>query len=59
MYIEKVTHQLGKKHRVRVATSDGIEQLIILAGGALRVSAENFQREVEEVKEEIRKFITK
>jgi len=59
MYIEKVTHQLGKKHRVRVATSDGIEQLIILAGGALRVSAENFQREVKEVKEEIRKFIAK
>lgn len=57
MYIERVTHQLGKKHRVRVATSDRVEQIIILAGGALRVSAEEFQREVNLKKEEIRSFI--
>ena len=30
MYIERVTHELGKQHRVRVATSDGLEQIIIL-----------------------------
>ena len=57
MYIERVTHELGKKHRVRVATSDGTEQLIILAGGALRVSAESFFKEVEAVKKEIRDFL--
>ena len=33
-YIEKVTHELGKKHRVRVATSDALEQIIILGHGA-------------------------
>ena len=31
MYIEKITHEIGKKHRVRVATSDNLEQIIILA----------------------------
>ena len=42
MYIEKVTNSLknetGKNHRVRVATSDGTEQIIILGNGAYRVS---------------------
>ena len=33
-YIEKVTLELGKRHRVRVATSDALEQIIILAWGA-------------------------
>ena len=46
-YIEKTTYELGKKHRVRVATSDGAEQLIILGHGALRLSASAFKAEVE------------
>ena len=33
MYIEKTSHQLAKRHRVRVVTSDGLEQLIILGNG--------------------------
>ena len=45
-YIEKATLDLSKKHKVRVATSDGMEQLIILGNGALRVSAEEFRQEV-------------
>lgn len=57
MYIEKVTHELGKKHRVRVATSDNLEQLIILGNGATRISASEFKKEVEAAEEEIRKFI--
>lgn len=48
-YIEKVTYDLGKKHRVRVATSDYAEQLIILGHGALRLSASTFREEVERV----------
>lgn len=48
-YIEKVTYALGKKHRVRVATSDGVEQLIILGHGALRLSASAFHQEMEMV----------
>lgn len=57
MYIEKVTYELGKKHRVRVATSDGLEQIIILGHGALRVSARSFQMEVEEAEKQIRSFL--
>ena len=57
MYIERVTHELGKKHRVRVATSDGLEQIIILGHGALRMSAENFRMEVDQVEKAIRDFL--
>lgn len=53
MYIEKVTRTLGKKHRVRVATSDGVEQIIILGGGAIRVSAQEFLKEVKDVEKAI------
>ena len=47
-YIEKATYELGRHHRVRVATSDGTEQLIILGHGALRLSARAFRAEVEQ-----------
>ncbi len=57
MYIEKVTHELGKKHRVRVATSDNLEQLIILGAGAVRVSAAEFEKEVCDTEEEIRRYL--
>jgi len=57
MYIEKVTFELGKKHRVRVATSDGLEQIIILGHGALRVSAKTFEMEVNEAEKQIRSFL--
>lgn len=54
MYIEKTTKQIAKKHRVRVATSDGLEQMIILGHGASRMSAEAFREEVERVNGRIR-----
>ena len=54
MYIEKVTYQIGKERRVRVATSDGTEQLIILGHGALRVSARAFKEEIENANGQIR-----
>ena len=57
MYIEKATRKLGGKHRVRVATSDRLEQLIILGSGAQRVSATEFQAEVEETEKAIRSHI--
>ncbi len=59
MYIERVTHELGKKHKVRVATSDGLEQVIILGHGALRVSAENFLTEVRQAEDAIREYLQK
>ena len=48
-YIERTTYEIGKHHQVRVATSDGAEQLIILGHGALRLSATTFKAEVEQV----------
>ncbi len=56
-YIERVSHQLAKSHRVRVATSDGQEQLIILGGGAIRLSANGLLAEVREAERQIREFI--
>lgn len=58
MYIEKVTHTLGRQHRVRVATSDGMEQIIILGHGATRVSARAFRAEIEAADAAIRAFLT-
>ncbi len=52
-YIERATYEIGKKHRVKVATSDGPEQLIILGHGALRLSASNFRQELEQVQGQI------
>ncbi len=48
-YIEKTTYRLAGRRRVRVATSDGIEQLIILGHGAERISARLFEEEVRQV----------
>ena len=58
MYIEKTSHKLAKNHKVRVVTSDGLEQLIILGNGALRVSSRAFWEEVNEAEEEIREIIS-
>ena len=57
MFIEHVTHEIGKDRRVRVATSDGMEQIIILGHGALRVSARMFHEEVQQVEIEIKQLI--
>ena len=58
MYIEKVSHKLAKSNKVRVVTSDALEQLIILGGGALRVSSREFLSEVQQAEEDIRKIIS-
>ena len=52
-YIERATYEIGRHHHVRVATSDGAEQLIILGHGALRLSATTFKAEVEQVSGQI------
>ncbi len=57
MYIEKVSHKLSKDCRVKVATSDGLEQIIILGAGALRVSAREFLEEVKRVEKAIDELI--
>lgn len=57
-YIEKVSHELSKNHRVRVATSDGLEQIIILGNGAMRISAREFHEQYINADKAIREFIT-
>lgn len=61
MYIEKVTYALGrdpvKKRRVRVATSDNLEQTIILGHGSTRISAGMFYDEVKRVEARISEMI--
>ena len=59
MYIEKVTHNIARDNKVRVVTSDGMEQIIIMGNGALRVSSNSFRDEVKQVEQEIRAIIEK
>lgn len=56
-YIERVTHSLSKNHRVRVATSDGVEQMIILGNGAMRISANEFRKRCEAAESAIKEYI--
>ncbi len=50
-YIERTTYRIGKKYHVRVATSDRLEQMIILGNDAFRVSARDLKAEIEEADE--------
>ncbi len=56
-YIERISHDLAKNSKVRVATSDGAEQNIILGSGALRVSAAELHEEIKEAEKAIRDYI--
>ena len=53
-YIERTVHKIGRKHNVTVATSDGLEQIIIMGQGAARISARGFKEEVESAKKQLR-----
>ncbi len=53
-YIEKTVHELGRKYRVTVATSDGLEQVIIMGQGANRLSASGLRELVELTSRELR-----
>ena len=57
MYIERTTYDIARRNRVRVATSDNLEQIIILGHGATRVSANEFRMEVEGVNKHIREIL--
>ncbi len=58
MYIEQASYDLSKKHRVRVATSDGMEQLIILGHGSERLSATELKWEVEQADRHLREVLS-
>ena len=53
-YIEKTVHKIGRQHKVTVATSDGLEQIIILGQGAQRMSAKGLQKEIQDSEELLR-----
>ena len=52
-YIEKFAHDMGKKHRVTVANSDGLEQVIIRSQGCLLMSANDLEEDMERVSRQI------
>lgn len=54
-YIEKLAHQMGRTNQVTVATSDGLEQLIIRGQGCRLLSARDLKEEIEYVNQEIRR----
>ena len=53
-YIERTVHKIGRKHNVTVATSDGLEQIIIMGQGAARISARGFKEEIASAKQQMR-----
>ena len=53
-YIEKTVHDMDKKHDVTVATSDGLEQIIVFGEGAARLSARELYEEVMAASEDMR-----
>ena len=56
-YIERTTHELSKNYRVQVATSDRMEQLIIIGNGAMRISADAFRKEVDRTEAVMRELM--
>lgn len=53
-FIEKFAHQNGKKYDVTVATSDGLEQIIIRGAGCGLISAREFKEEIERASNNLR-----
>ena len=53
-YIEKTVHEIAKKHHVSVATSDAMEQMIIIGQGARRISARDLLEEIKITNQEMR-----
>jgi predicted RNA-binding protein with PIN domain len=56
-YIEKTAKLLSRDYKVTVATSDGLEQLIIFGSGALRMPVRILQKEVEDIEHNISQML--
>lgn len=54
-YIERTAHEIGRKYQVTVATSDGLEQIIIRGQGCVMMSARELKEEIERINAEIRR----
>ncbi|HCT16134.1 MAG TPA: translation elongation factor G, partial [Ruminococcaceae bacterium] len=57
VYIERLISEIGKNDRVRVVTSDNLIQLSAVRFGVLRMSAAEFEREVDSVHAKIGRFL--
>ena len=53
-YIEKTAHEIGRRYKVTVATSDGTEQVIIRSQGCLLLSARDLREEIDRTMKELR-----
>lgn len=56
-YIEKFAHENAKKYHITVATSDGLEQIIIRGEGCRLLSARDFEAEIQRVEMEIKAYM--
>lgn len=52
-WIEKFTHENQEKYRIRVITSDALEQMIAMGHGAMRISSREFLSELDDTRKEI------
>ena len=52
-YIEKFAHEMGRRYRVTVATSDGLEQLIIRGQGCILMSSADLREDIERIGRQI------
>ena len=56
-YIEKAAKELSRHYKVTVATSDGLEQLIIFGSGAYRMPASSLEDDVLQVEKELAEML--
>ena len=58
-YIEKTAKELEKNYKVTVATSDGLEQLIIFGSGASRMPARHLEADVIQAEKHVKEVVKK
>ena len=53
-YIEKFSHQNQKKYQITVATSDGLQQMIIRGAGSQLLSARELKEDIDQTRQSVR-----
>lgn len=56
-YIERFVYKMGSTHTVRVATSDYLQQTMILSSGGIRMSQRELREEINAINKNIREEI--
>ena len=54
-FIERTVDNMGKRRKIKVATSDWIQQQIVLGRGASRISARELELEIDSIKRKIKR----